>query len=993
VLRPQFGARPSEAEIRKLLSIEESVSRVKAADPGRRVLGIHYTMERVAAVVPKAYHAAVEEAVFAAAVGTGGDEQAMSRALAKAGFAFGQERADGLVNVRIGLPCRLVFDTTLKSGAHRRLVDEFGRRADEIAPEALADRMETALRGAYDTLNQLSWTVNGDGRMFHGGAGVLPFFVGNGAVRHYAHAVEKPPTPEYSAEVAARRASLVETLRKTRSRSLTVAEAAAKGRAGGLFSFLADLLPEMSGAKTAAAAARLAADGGAGRVGITGSTTVWDAAKIIYQLSVRRLMESAWDGGMASERSLADAGFEAFNRAVETVAHETGDRIGLPGASYREVYDKTGALPLSLTAGELLAHAGKHMAEAVRFRSCLTRMLLTQDEDGMPLVYAQPGSDAMDDTVPDRVWEMVARWWVDAHTAAGTKAGLFYDSTATGRDNAVRLYQEITPALKGTGGEQTSSRGVRRHVLTEVKKPDNMTTFAAISAMKNRAGDDTKSRMSVWAGGEAASYVEQLLAVGGYGNDAKLAGMNRFLTWSKSCSVMASFFFPIATALESPWAAVGFTPTVLGPILRKAGIASDGGDDGWLKKLAGNDAATAAPHMVDVLGMLGSDDPALLDLQMWGLLSNLSLADRARNMTDHNRQAMAKDIKATVSMARAAFGSAKAARTLQAVLEGAMEHPAEMAFEYVINATKIAVFAQMNARLRQRAIEAGRSWDPVRDMREWSNAVVNPEVGGIDPAMYPFMTPAVQSFLKLLMFSWEWTLGAWDAGGGNLLTRKWLGTTSTPKTRGFFFGRWLRMYLGVMHGIPLFMNALSTGIAKAAGEGDDDDRWLYWNNEYGKNRRDFDITPILRVMANKPLLFIPGLPTLGDIKDKTPGRLGVLPLGDWIPALTGDEGDTPTTGKRRYYAHLGKQGWEVAGWYENPVKSFLGKLSMPVQRALEGVFGISPAMGWDLPWKELGFWERWINLDPETSATINMLKAVQPFSFSGAARAPEAGVL
>ena len=72
--------------------------------------------------------------------------------------------------------------------------------------------------------------------------------------------------------------------------------------------------------------------------------------------------------------------------------------------------------------------------------------------------------------------------------------------------------------------------------------------------------------------------------------------------------------------------------------------------------------------MVDVLGMLGSDDPALLDLQMWGLLSNLSLADRARNMTDHNRQAIAKDIKATASMAMATFGSAKAAKTLLAVL-------------------------------------------------------------------------------------------------------------------------------------------------------------------------------------------------------------------------------------------------------------------------------------------------------------------------------------
>ena len=394
-----------------------------------------------------------------------------------------------------------------------------------------------------------------------------------------------------------------------------------------------------------------------------------------------------------------------------------------------------------------------------------------------------------------------------------------------------------------------------------------------------------------------------------------------------------------------------------------------------------------APFMADILRVIGSDDPALVDLKIHATLAGLSLADRAKNMMDTDRTVIAQDIKAITAKVRALRG-VKAAKSVKALLEGAMEHSSEFAFEYVINATKLAVFAQMNERLRQKAVAAGRWWDPVRDMKKWAN-YINSEVGGIDPAMYPWMTPQMQQALKALMFSWEWTLGAWEAGGGGVITQKLFGQTTPAAVRKFMFGRWVRMCGSVMIGIPLFMQMLGVAVAKAAGDDDDDDRWFTWQNEKSKQWKDFDVTPLLRAIANTHLIpFTEIGPTWGDIKRKEIPIISAL-----IPALTGQEGDKPTTRRRRYYMHLGKQGWEVAGWFENPAKSFLSKMSMPAQKILEGVLGITPSMGWETPFSEMGFWERWTSLDPEKSALLNLGSAFLPFSVMGMQRAPEIGAL
>lgn len=261
-----------------------------------------------------------------------------------------------------------------------------------------------------------------------------------------------------------------------------------------------------------------------------------------------------------------------------------------------------------------------------------------------------------------------------------------------------------------------------------------------------------------------------------------------------------------------------------------------------------------------------------------------------------------------------------------------------------------------------------------------------------------------------------------------MITAKLFGMPANSKTRSFTFARWARMYLGVMLGVPAVMQVICTAIGKASGDDEEtkDDKWGTWENERSRRWKTWDITPMLRAMAKAPALpsfmltgalagrlgggvkgmlvgaaaaggatLLGGLgnKSLGDAKKAMPETIAGLPFGALIPAITGQEGDMVTTRKRRYYARGGKQGWEIARWFENPIGSFLSKMSLPAQKIMEGVLGVNPASGFDMPFSEMSQWERWTSLDGEKSALLNMGTAWLPFSYQGIIQNPEAGVL
>ena len=860
------------------------------------------------------------------------------------------------------VPVKIVEDIWVNSSAFKKLVEVGGRDPEDLKLKRGMEVTEAAFRKLQASAHAAaSWMLTDHAKDIAGVTSHIPFFSGTGFHSYLAKKAARPELPQYSEIMGARYRSLVETANQCfdeNNKALPLAQAM-KTRV--LLKYYSDLFVKEGDPVKNDPRALLAelADRNSGRY-LGDGATVWTLATRIYDESARRIHETVMRGGTLSPTELGDVSLEEFNAAVDTVAQERGVEDRRHGLTWSQIYEADGALPKNLGVDEALAEMAQNVAVTTRYRVAMNQALMSADENGMPLVYAEPGSDG-DDTVPEAMWKQLAMWWADVH-------GETYDMSKSGRENARALYRKLVPGKLSATGEQGQDMGHVRWPFSDVKVPAGVTAFARVAAAANRAGDDTQSFMSSVAGGEAAAFMTQIMSIPGLGNAQTQTGwLNKILSWSKSTSVMWSFFFPIATAFESPWAAVGAKQTLAGLTKLTADAARKAGID------------EGAPYMADILKVIGSDDVALAELKVHAVLCGLSLADRSHNMLDHDRTVIAKDIK-RYSEAVASTMGPEAGRAAKAVLEGALEQSTEFAFEYVINATKLATFAQLVNRLRNQAVSEGRWFDPIRSMREMA-PYINAEVGGIDPAMYAWSTPKAQRLMKALFFSWEWTLGAWSAGGGDIFTAKLFGMTSNPQLRQFMFGRWFRMLSGIMLGIPIAMQLLSTAVGKFSGDDDEtkDDKWFSWMNERGHGWKDFDITPFLRMMAK-----IPGMKEL---------KLAHPVAMSWYPALTGDEGATRTTGKRRYYAHMGKQGWEVAGWFQNPVKSFLGKMSMPAQRLLEGLFGFTPSMGWEKEWKDLGFWEPWTTLDLEKSALLNMFGVVVPFSAAGMYRSPEAGAV
>ena len=241
------------------------------------------------------------------------------------------------------------------------------------------------------------------------------------------------------------------------------------------------------------------------------------------------------------------------------------------------------------------------------------------------------------------------------------------------------------------------------------------------------------------------------------------------------------------------------------------------------------------------------------------------------------------------------------------------------------------------------------------------------------------------------MFSWEWTRGAWEAGGGGMIEDLVFGGhTLTPEERKYIVGRWCRMFGAVMIGVPMLFQFVIKGLALALGHDDDDDKWWTFQNEDKTEWTAFDLTPLLRAMTEQ-------FPELAQWKKDHPV------LGAALPLYTGDDRGNrrhgsldPVTGKttgRRYYMHFGKQGWEFARWFTDSTGQFFSKLSMPTQRILEGILGRSPSwLDRELPWDDMGHVERWLTPSVD-SATANLVKAFLPFTLSGLTDMGDVGIL
>ena len=738
---------------------------------------------------------------------------------------------------------------------------------------------------------------------------------------------------------------------------------------------------------------------------LTADATVRDLALVIYERLTGMVWSKAGDPVYHSIIS-AIGGKGSVGRMLRFYENERAkDQTivsGGVGMTDELVYRMTGTLPANHQLGHAVQNAIDGITNAYTFRSTLYDMLTTPDEDGLPVCYAKPAIDAADTGgIPDNVWGTIARWWSEIHN-------IEYDVTRNGVWNANHIYGEIFKTMK-------KSKTIEGKAFGEIKGTDidqpSITGFIA------RTGTpEEESKLGALAGGYALGYAKHLFqSTRGFGRTWQRAMIHRALGYSKSLSVTFSYFFPLATRFESPIGAVGALATLGGNFSPEAvrehaetfrKLQSVFRGKGWITK--------DFLGQRDVFDMLDSDDPFLSELYHWASAIGLSLSDATLNPMEHSRGIMQEDLKKATNFIRRTMGSTVAARVGE-IMNTVLTKGGERAFTYHLNATKLAVAAQLCQRFQVEAARRGVAFDPVRDLKRYSG-YINAEVGGIDPLKYAWAHPAARNWMTTLLFSWEWTRGAWEAGGiGPILEQVLFGGHDiTQVDRKFMLGRATRMFLEVMIGLPILGQLLCKllGETLIIGLGDDDELteeqkrlvkmvrdtpWFTWHNEDKTFLTAYDITPLMAgISARFPKMseflgehpFLHALPAvIAGIAHKPWLLVGTLPI------YTGRDKANQATRGRRYYQHFGKQGWEVLRWFEAPRNQFFSKLSMPLQRIIEGVCGRSlTAIDRPLPWDNEHDIGRWLNPSMD-SATFNLVRAFIPFSVASLIDSSDAGFL
>lgn len=739
-----------------------------------------------------------------------------------------------------------------------------------------------------------------------------------------------------------------------------------------------------------------------------------DLALTVYN----KLVSMIWrkNGDVALD---AIGGHGALRRMIKAYDRQanTGVVAGSAGLTDETMFRISGKVPANYQLGHAVKHAIDGITNAFMFRSTLFNMLTTPDESGRPTCYARPSDNATDESgIPDSLWGTAARWWALTN---GFEAE--YDITRTGVQNAQHIYDLIAKdtvngirKVVGTNGESvTEHYGELSN--SEIDQP----SVTAFMARKENPQDESS------LGSYALGYAKHLFQSSRtLGTKAVTKQFHRALAWSKGLSVNFSYFFPIATRFESPSGAVGAIATFCG------NVSPD-----WVRKHAEVLSKLQSPFsktgwitqdfigQKDIMSMLDSNDPYLAELYHWAGVLGIQLSDPDVNPQEHSRSYLRSDLERVVKYVANEYGT-KAAKNVREIMNSILLKSGDRAFTYHLNATKLAVVAQLCTKLQVAAAKNGKAFDPVRDLKRYS-AYVNAEVGGIDPLQFAWAHPVMQSRMNSLFFSWGWTRGAWEAGGGVALEQLLFGGHDvTPEQRKYYRGRWMRMFGEIMIGVPMLLQAASKviGLALVAGLNPDDDDtlseeekrrlkdliqkvhdspWFTWQNEDKAWLTQYDLTPLMMgVTARFPSFskYIgkehPWLKTIGGLgMAVAPLRLKPLFMAMAAPTYEGVDDRNSTTMGRRYYQHFGKQGWEELRWFDNPFKQFLSKMSMPVQRLAEGVAGRSLTyLDHPQPWDKQGDFERWLNPSAD-GAMFNLLRAFVPFSISSLKDTSDAGFL
>lgn len=934
------------------------------------------------------------------------------------------------------VPCDYVDEEFRGSETRKKLV-KAGRREEWLDRDFIVKEFMETWADTVKFVKRHPWLTHGDGKYFHAFGTALPFWRGSGVFMYNAVRSDRraAPTPQDRLSVAERtmdrimksgRAgaslrSLARDLDAIDDADVVASFIGADHRAGQFIQDVVDGLYEAGERKAVETGVILPAD-----------ATYADLARAFYQ----KARERVW----AARSGLADGADTAeLNRIIEYYEDSRLERGELFGGSMgfrdTDMFRMHGTLPANYEIGHKVHKCIDGVTNAMMSRATLANLLLTPEgSTGAPVYYADPNRLAAEASgLPDSFWGNLAEWW-QKHNDEDDKAvkiGQVYDPAKSGVENAKAVYEAIRQKNQVQGKPRKAQIGELGY--TELGGDDSQLVSVDRWLVLDGNGEDF---MNATAGGEAMGYLRHYVEAGkslGFGGPKVRAAIQRALSYSKSLSVGFSFFFPMATRWESPMGAVGAMSTIgsnwkwVGDWMKEHPDAAN-----KIRGMFGGKAWITHDYigMKDVVRMMDSNDPFLAEMYSWAAALGITVSTSVTNPMEPDKTILLKDIRRMKECIRSSMG-ADAAGNFARMMDALMVRQGDKAFNYVLNATKLAVVAQLCMKLRHQAKATGKAFDPVRDLKKYSR-YINAEIGGIDPMQFAWAHPKARSLMNAMLFSWQWTLGAWQAGGGSVITDLLSGGhTMTNKERAYLAGRWVRMFLGVMIGVPALFQVVVLALAKAMGGGDDDDdHWGTWQNEDKARWSAFDLTPLLKAIARFDETKFGGVLRrykenghggsilagaaagaamgglgVGGLFNTRSGSLltgamgGLLGAGvgavapSLIPLYTGNDAANKTTHRRRYYMHFGKQGWEFFRWFDDAKAQIFSKQSMILQRLEEGIMGRS--LGYlerSLPWDEMGQFERW--LSPTTdSALFNIAEAFLPFSVGGMNRNGDAGAL
>lgn len=904
------------------------------------------------------------------------------RRLARDGVAVGVQSFHGktpkYTSAALALDVDRVEELFGQTEAYRKLTDA-GRKPEWLSREAYERPYLDLLREMRSFANANPYFTDGDGRFFLGVTSPLHFSRGGGATLWGLGKAPERDALQTAVEVQSQFASDLEDLLRG---SLTGVAPARDADARALRMLRAVYRLPNSDVESMRYALEQGQYEGVNGCPLTKDSTARDLLDAITS----RLRDLVW-GEATDGRGLEEFGGPARVRTLLEKHWADPDPTAVAnvsGLSQDAIFRMTGTLPANFEAGHAVQSMVDGLSNAIAYRATLVNMVTTPDADGMPLCYAKPSLVPDETGLPDAVWGAVARWWGELHNLA-------YDGTKTGVENARAMYEEIVE----------HGRIDRKDFGTLSK--DDMDSRAVDEFVARKGVPEGESELNRVAGGYALGYAKHLFqSTRGLGGKWQRAIVHRALAYSKAMSVSFSLFFPLATKYESPIGAVGLAATVGGTL--NADFMREHADA--IRKVLG---ATGLGWVTrdfvgeqDFAKMLDSNDPFLSDMYRFASAIGLTMSTSLANPLEHSRGVMQQDLADFTGWVRRNLGD-KAAKKVADASGTLLTRASEKAFTYHLNAVKLAVASQMCMKLQADAQARGIAFDPVRDMRRYSS-YMNAEVGGIDPLQYAWLHPGMRSRLESTFFSWNWTRGAWEAGGGKILEQVLFGGHDvTPEERRYMLGRAIRMWGWVAFGLPTVMQLLVKAVGMGIDpdhEDRDDEKWWIWENEDKAFMKSFNLRPLMRAIAKRFPAYaelrgehpvVAGLPMLGFAATRNPWLLGAAVLSG-MPVQTGKD-EQNVTGNRAYYMHFAKQAWEFERWFDAPFQQFLSKLSMPVQRLFEGLTGRSLTMpDMKFAWHDKGDAERWLYPTGD-SATVNMLKAFLPFSMAGLTQYGDAGLL